>query len=92
MESKKVTCYGMPFYAGWGVTDDRQSCSRRNRRLTVLEIFAASYLLYPRYFDPISGEPSDFEMVVERLSEATALRNQIAEQWRGCSIAKSGAF
>lgn len=64
-----VTCCGSPFYAGWGATDDRQKNERRVRKLSVAEIFAASYLLYPRYFDPISGEPSSFEAVLLRLRE-----------------------
>jgi capsular polysaccharide export protein len=64
-----VTCVGLPFYAGWGLTDDRQESSRRTRRLSVREIFAASYLLHSRYFDPESAEPSDLETVIRRLSE-----------------------
>lgn len=63
-----VTCYGVPFYAGWGMTDDRQRCTRRTRKLSAREIFAASYLMHSRYFDPETGEPTEFEMVVERLN------------------------
>lgn len=33
MLGKEVHCFGMPFYAGWGLTRDRQTCSRRQRRL-----------------------------------------------------------
>ena len=51
--------FGMPFYAGWGLTDDRVSCSRRNRILTLEEVFAASYILYPKYNNPFSKKPSD---------------------------------
>jgi capsular polysaccharide export protein len=64
-----VTCYGLPFYAGWGVTDDRQTSERRTRKLSVREIFAGSYLLYSRYFDPISGTPSSLEAVLLSLEE-----------------------
>ncbi|WP_246617344.1 capsular polysaccharide export protein, LipB/KpsS family [Rhizobium populisoli] len=56
-----VTLLGCPFYAGWGLTDDRQANSRRKRRLSIDEVFAAAYLLYPRYFDPVSGEEATFE-------------------------------
>ncbi|MBB4348731.1 capsular polysaccharide export protein [Rhizobium cellulosilyticum] len=56
-----VTCVGMPFYAGWGATDDRQKCDRRTARRTPLEIFAAAYILYPRYFDPERREELNFE-------------------------------
>ncbi|MQW67358.1 capsular polysaccharide biosynthesis protein [Sinorhizobium meliloti] len=65
-----VTCYGMPFYAGWGVTDDRQVCARRTRRLTVQEIFAAAYLLRSRYLGTL--EQADFEAVIHRLNKQRA--------------------
>jgi len=45
----KVTVVGAPFYAGWGLTDDRQTHPRRTRRLSLQEVFCATYLLYPRY-------------------------------------------
>jgi len=45
----KVTVVGAPFYAGWGLTDDRQAHPRRTRRLSLEEVFCAAYLLYPRY-------------------------------------------
>ena len=49
MREKRVFTYGMPFYAGWGLTDDRIACSRRNRRLCLDELVAAALILYPRY-------------------------------------------
>ena len=56
---KKVVCFGMPFYAGWGLTDDRVSCSRRTRKRTVEEVFAAAYILYTHYYNPYTGKQSD---------------------------------
>jgi capsule polysaccharide export protein KpsC/LpsZ len=50
-----VTVAGSPFYAGWGLTDDRHDTGRRSRRLTIEELFAGAYILYPRYFDPDTG-------------------------------------
>ena len=44
-----VTCFGAPFYSGWGLTDDRQKVERRVRCLTLTEVFAGAYILYPRY-------------------------------------------
>lgn len=52
LAGKPVTCFGMPWYAGWGVTDDRQHCARRTRRRSVQELFAAAYLHYTSYLDP----------------------------------------
>jgi capsular polysaccharide export protein len=56
--SKKVICYGLPFYAGWGLTEDKQHTSRRERKLTLEELFAGAYILYTRYFNPYSQQES----------------------------------
>lgn len=79
LADKRVTCFGAPFYAGWGLTDDRQPCPRRNRQLTIEEVFAGAYLLYSRYFDPETGRPIDLEAVIDRL---TALRARLPETGR----------
>lgn len=50
LRNKKVTVLGVPFYAGWGLTDDRaKRIKRRNRKLTLQELFIGAYLLYPKY-------------------------------------------
>lgn len=46
-----VTCLGANFYSGWGITDDRFKITRRNRKLSKIEVFAAFYILYTRYYD-----------------------------------------
>ncbi|MGH0218072.1 capsular polysaccharide biosynthesis protein [Sinorhizobium meliloti] len=69
-----VTCYGMPFYAGWGLTDDRQVCERRTRRLEVTAIFSAAYLLRSRYFDPVTGGPASLEAVIAELGKDVCCR------------------
>ncbi|MCK8780589.1 capsular polysaccharide biosynthesis protein [Rhizobium sp. NTR19] len=71
----KVTCIGMPFYAGWGVTDDRQECRRRTARRTVEEIFAAAYILYARYFDPILKKELTFEQALDLLGQMKMEQN-----------------
>jgi len=82
----KVTCLGMPFYAGWGATDDRQLCERRTARRSVEEIFAAAYLLYPKYFDPILRKEIQFEEALALLqwmkksSDAIAAAKQKAPE------------
>lgn len=69
MRGKPVTTYGVPFYAGWGLTDDRGPVpSRRTARRALDELVAAALLLYPRYLDPVSGLPCTAEVLVSRLS------------------------
>jgi len=55
LRGKKVSCYGMPFYAGWGLTEDLLTSSRRDRQLSLDELVAAALILYPTYVDPQSG-------------------------------------
>ena len=52
-------CFGMPFYAGWGITSDKSVCKRRTRKLSVEEVFAGAYILYTRYYNPYEKHESD---------------------------------
>jgi capsular polysaccharide export protein len=69
----KVTCFGQAFYAGWGLTDDRQALPRRSRRLSLDQLAAGALLLYPRYRHPLSGQRCEAEVVLEHL----ALQRQV---------------
>lgn len=74
-----VTTVGAPFYSGWGVTDDRYIITRRNRVLTVEEIFAAAYIMYPQYRDPISGQSIDICSVIERIKEEVEANEELTD-------------
>lgn len=52
LAGKKVTCYGMPFYAGWGLTNDKLTIARRTQKRSVEEVFFIAYVLLSRYFSP----------------------------------------
>jgi capsular polysaccharide export protein len=41
---------------------------RRTRRLGVDELVAAALILYPRYWDPVTGLPCSVELLCERLA------------------------
>lgn len=64
---KPVVCFGAPFYAGWGLTDDRQPLGRRSRSRSLGELVVAAYFLYARYVDPDSGAPCEVERVIDHL-------------------------
>ncbi|PKA39988.1 beta-3-deoxy-D-manno-oct-2-ulosonic acid transferase [Rhizobium sullae] len=72
MRGLKVTTIGCPFYSGWGLTDDRQLSRRRKRKLTIVQLFAGAYILYPKYFDPIAKEYIDIERAIDLLAEMKA--------------------
>ena len=73
LRGKKVTTYGVPFYAGWGLTTDLGPVTpRRSTRRSLDELVAATLLVYPRYLDPITGLPCPAEVVVARLAAGNA--------------------
>jgi capsular polysaccharide export protein len=69
LHDRPVSCLGMPFYAGWGLTDDRaMPLSRRNKTLDLTALVHAALIAYPRYRDPVSGLPCPVEVIVDRLT------------------------
>lgn len=75
LRNKKVTTYGVPFYAGWGLTHDLGPVpARRTARRSIDELVAAALVLYPRYLDPVTGLPCPAEVVVDRLIKHEAIR------------------
>jgi capsular polysaccharide export protein len=67
LRRKPVTVHGLPFYAGWGLTDDLTSCPRRTRRRTRDELVALTLLRYCRTVDPVTLEPCPPEQLIARL-------------------------
>jgi capsular polysaccharide export protein len=68
LRGKQVTCFGMPFYAGWGLTDDRfMPIERRDTRVDLAGLVHAALIEYPRYFDPVTGTPCPPEVVIDRI-------------------------
>jgi capsular polysaccharide export protein len=64
-----VTCWGTPFYAGWGLTTDHgpPATPPRRRRLVLDELVAAALILYPRCIDPLTGLPCPPEILLDRM-------------------------
>ncbi|EOI0253028.1 capsular polysaccharide biosynthesis protein, partial [Campylobacter jejuni] len=52
-------CYGMPFYAGWGLTKDKLECKRRMQKRSLEEVFYAAYILYSEYFNSYLNQKSN---------------------------------
>jgi capsular polysaccharide export protein len=67
--NKEVHCYGLPFYAGWGITFDKVECSRRERNLSIDEIFTGAYILYSCYYNPYLNEESDILKIIEYIAQ-----------------------
>ncbi|KAA0911361.1 capsular polysaccharide biosynthesis protein [Pusillimonas sp. ANT_WB101] len=71
--NKPVVCFGLPWYVGWGLTDDRSPqlntiAARRKVKRSLQELFAAAYLLYPRYINQGSGARGTIFDAIDYLS------------------------
>jgi capsular polysaccharide export protein len=67
LRGKKVTCYGQPFYAGWGLTTDILPIARRTRTLTLAELVSGALILYPTYIARRSGTLTTPEQALDDL-------------------------
>ena len=73
LRGKKVVAYGMPFYAGWGLTIDRgmrpETAARRTRTLSLDELVAGALILYPTYVSRKTGQFTTPENALHELLE-----------------------
>ncbi|WP_166416128.1 capsular polysaccharide biosynthesis protein [Cochlodiniinecator piscidefendens] len=63
--------FGQPFYAGWGLTEDEFPITRRQRKLTRVQLFAASMILYPKWYDPHRDRLCSLEDAILALAAET---------------------
>ncbi|WP_134681390.1 capsular polysaccharide biosynthesis protein [Paracoccus ravus] len=70
--------FGQPFYAGWGLSRDEHAFPRR-APVSVEQLFAASHLLAPVWYDPCRDRLTDFEGALRQIeAEARAWRQDHA--------------
>ena len=100
LRGKRVVCYGTPFYAGWGLSEDHGGIDR-GRRLSLEELAAGTLILYPRYLDPVTGRACGPELIIDRLDDAALwragplvtlrrLQGMAARRWREAWLRLSG--
>ncbi len=75
LRNKLVYCYGMPFYAGWGLTNDNYKCNRRTKKLRLEELVTATLILYPRYIHPFNLQPCSPEQFIASFQEKTTINS-----------------
>ena len=69
MRDLQVVCYGIPFYSGWGLTEDFHKVERRNRKLRLNELVHATLIDYPLYMDWETSTLTTPEVVVGQLTK-----------------------
>jgi len=67
-----VVTYGLPFYAGWGLTRDRHASPRRTRPRALDALVAAVLLRYPLYVSPETRERTSPEAILDFLGRRRA--------------------
>lgn len=77
-----VVCHGQPFYAGWGLTQDRHPVVRRTRRLALDELVAGTLLHYAIYFAPQTNELCSAEDTLALLCQLKQKSPEKLPLWR----------
>lgn len=83
---KKVHCFGVPWYAGWGITNDIHAPlhilnGRRNQSRSLEHLFACAYFQYARYINPITGQQCELEDILELLIPNIELQKKLKENY-----------
>jgi len=74
--NKPVYCFGMPFYAGWGLTTDALSCERREN-VSLAQLFYAALIKYCHYYNPVLQTKCEIEEVIALIG----LQQKSKTQW-----------
>lgn len=87
LRQKPVTTHGVPFYAGWGLTEDFGHIpARRSRRRNLDELVAASLIFYARYLDPVTGLPCPADILIQRLHDGGAAASSPFTRFRQLQV------
>lgn len=77
---KTVRTFGMPFYAGWGLTQDELPAPGRRGLATLEQLVHASLIAYPRYIHPETGRICEVETVLDYLALQRRMRGRFPPQ------------
>ncbi|WP_322062755.1 capsular polysaccharide biosynthesis protein [Paraburkholderia sp. J63] len=61
---RPVRVFGMPFYAGWGLTRDELPAPTRRRSVALEQLVHAALIDYCRYVDPETGKRCEVETLI----------------------------
>ncbi|MEH6453558.1 MAG: capsular polysaccharide biosynthesis protein, partial [Psychromonas sp.] len=99
LRHKKVSTYGSPFYAGWGLTDDSLLFKERTNKLTLQQLVFATLVSYPRYVDWTTGLLTSPERVIDLLADErrraelqSGSEHRLHSSWLARSIRKIKYF
>jgi capsular polysaccharide export protein len=82
MAGKEVHVFGMPFYAGWGLTIDDQKNQRRTNKRSLEEVFYIFYILYTHWMNPKTGKVCSIDESIDYLI-------RLRDEYKNASTTKS---
>jgi capsular polysaccharide export protein len=77
---RPVRTFGMPFYAGWGLTADDKAAPSRRSAVALCQLVHAVLIDYCRYVDPETGQRCEVEAVLAWLALQRQMRQRFPEQ------------
>lgn len=78
--NRPVRCFGMPFYAGWGLTEDALPAPHRRGQARLEDIVHAAFVAQARYVDPRDGSPWSAEEAIIYMGKQRAKKFGCARQ------------
>lgn len=75
-----VRVFGMPFYAGWGLTQDDLAPPERRGPVPLAQLIHAALIDYSRYVDPETGRRCEVETLVEWLGLQRRMMQRFAPE------------
>jgi capsular polysaccharide export protein len=78
--NKPVRTFGMPFYAGWGLTHDHLSSPVRRHKASLEQLVHAALVDYPRYVDPETRQLCEVEDIITHLRLQRSMREQLPSE------------
>ncbi len=72
--NRPVRCFGMPFYAGWGLTKDALPTPSRRGQARLEDVVHAAFVAQARYVDPRNGSLCQAEQAISYMAEQRALK------------------
>lgn len=77
---KPVRTFGMPFYAGWGLTTDEIDKSERRKNVDITQLTHAALIEYPSYLHPETNERCQVEDLIDWIAFQRKMRAKFPEK------------
>ena len=90
MRGVAVSTYGLPFYAGWGLTDDRYTFERRKAALSLDDLCYQALIKYPRYVHWNTRKITSPESIVNAIAMESGSLKKLKTSWVSRQVRKLG--